>query len=430
MARQAYGCDEYRQMTRRHCLGALAGFGAGSFLGLLDPRMLFAAAGSHATADSVILLWMGGGQSHIDTFDPKPGQATGGPFSTVDTAVKGVRLCEHLPMLAREFGDLALIRSMSGREGSHERATYQMHTGYLPLGSFQHSTLGSVAAKMTERLNDELPPYVSIGGGNRKAGFLGARFAPFHVAVPTDPTQNVTYHKSVNGPRFQNRMRLLSEFDEEFAEAHGGSEAIDAYAAQYNAALKMMHGRSVSAFNLELESPQVRERYGRHTFGQGCLLARRLVQSKVRFIEVTLGGWDTHQDNFAKVAEKCGVLDQAVSALIADLRERERLDRTLIVLTGEFGRTPKINGNNGRDHWPRVWSCLLAGGGVKGGRVIGRSTEGGHEVAERPVTVGALHASIVQALGIDPGAVNYSPDGRPIRVVQDKEAEPVRELFA
>jgi hypothetical protein len=424
------GCEEYRELTRRRFLGATVGGGVASFLGLANPQLLFGALGGNRTADSVILLWMAGGQSHLDTWDPKPGTDTGGPFAAIDTAVKGIQISEHLPRIAKQFKDISLIRSLTSREGSHERATYLMHTGYAPLGSFQHSTIGSVIAKTMDHDTIDLPPYISIGGQTWPAGYLGSGYAAFRVGNPNEPTQNIDYHKGVDAKRFQNRLALLNQFDREFAKGRSGAEVIKAYANHYEAAYRLMKSRDVSAFDLAREPQALRARYELTFFGQGCLLARRLVEKKVRFVEVNLGGWDTHQNNFDTVSKQSDVLDPAISTLIEDLRSHDLLPRTVVLLCSEFGRTPKINANQGRDHWPRVWSAMLAGGGVAGGRVVGASTPDGSEVADNPVSIGALHATLCRCLDLDPTAVNYAPDGRPIRIVQDQSARPPAELFS
>lgn len=423
------GCNEYNELTRRRFLGLSAGAGAASFLGLLNPALLYAKGGAASRADHVILLWMAGGMSHIDTLDPKPGTETGGPFSTAKTAAKGIEISEHLPQLAREFKDISLIRSLTSREGSHERATYLMHTGYAPMGSFQHSALGSTVVKMAGRDHRDLPPYVNIGGQTWPAGHLGPEFSPFHVGDPQDPLENLEYHRGVDERRFKDRLTLLRQLDKKFAKTHGGKEVVQAYADHYQAAFQLMKSPGVAAFDLSKEEESVRERYGLTYFGQGCLLARRLVQTGVRFVEVTMGGWDTHNENFKTVQEKSADLDRAVSVLISDLRQRDLLPRTLVLLCSEFGRTPKITDTQGRDHWPRVWSAMLVGGGIVGGRVIGQSTAGGEEVAKDPVQVGQLHATICKALDIDHTAMNYAPDGRPIRVVQDANMQPIQDLF-
>lgn len=423
------GCNEHKEFTRRQFLGGFAGAGAASFLGLYRPELLFGATGPAASADHVILLWMGGGQSHLETWDPKPDTETGGPTQAINASVPGIRISEHLPRVAKAFDDISLIRSLTSKEGSHERATYLMHTGYVPTAGFQHSTLGSTAWRMKGKVNGDLPAYVTIGNQTWPAGFLGSAYAPFQVANPDEPARNIEYHRSVDDEHFQARLRLLREFDRKFAAEYKGEAVIKAYAEHYQAAYQMMKSKSVEAFDLGKEPQAVRERYGATFFGQGCLLARRLVQVGVRFVEVNLGGWDMHNDLFEQIGERTALVDQGLSALIWDLKRVDRLDRTLVLLCTEFGRTPAVNGNGGRDHWPRVWSCVLAGGGIKGGRVIGESTPGGEEVAKDPVPVGRLHATLCKCLDIDPAAVHYAEDGRPIRVVQDASLGPVYELF-
>jgi hypothetical protein len=423
------GCAEFNLLSRRRFLGLSAGFSAGSLLGLLSPELLYGARGPGAKADSVILLWMNGGQSHLDTWDPKPGTATGGPFTAIPTAVKGIHVGQHLPLIAAEFKHLSLIRSLTSKEASHERAQYLMHTGYEPLGSFQHATLGSTVWKMRGAANRELPAYVTIGPQGYAAGHLGTEYAPYQITAPERSTENVDYHRSVDNRRFARRMDLLRALDKPFARRFGREEVIKAYADYYNAAHRMMHSPAVRAFDLTREPQAVRERYGTTFFGQGCLLARRLTESGVRFVEVALNGWDTHEDNFERVAGLCRELDQAMSALIADLRAKDRLHQTLIVLCGEFGRTPAINGNLGRDHWSRVWSAVLGGGGITGGRLIGESSPGGEEVARDPVQVGELHATICKCLDIDPAALNDAADGRPIRIVRNVMHAPILGLL-
>ncbi len=424
-----HGCEEHRALSRRQFLGGAIGAGAGTFLGLFRSDLLYAAAGPSATADSVILLWMGGGQSHLETWDPKPGTENGGPTGAIDTSVQGIRISEHLPRIAKRLEDISLVRSLTSNVGAHERATYLMHTGYTPLGSLQHSTLGSVAWKMKGRINPDLPAYVTIGGRTWPAGFLGTSYAAFMVRNPDDPMRNIERHRGVEDRHFQGRLRLLHAFDRKFAAEHKGEAIIKAYAEHYEAAYAMMKSRSAGAFDLEREPANVRERYGLTFFGQGCLLARRLVQVGVRFVEVTLGGWDMHQSLFDSIGDRCQIVDRALSGLLWDLRRVDKLERTLVVLCSEFGRTPKINKNRGRDHWPRVWSAALAGGGIVGGRVIGKSTAGGEEVAGDPVAVGQLHATICKCLGIDSTAVNYAPGGRPIRIVAGGASAPIGGLF-
>lgn len=427
------GCESYQRMTRREwvrrSLGAAGGAG---LLGLLDPRILFAAGDSkEKTADSVIVLFMAGGMSHIDTLDPQPGTDVGGPFGTIETGIEGVSISEHLPLAARQLKHLSIIRSTTSNEFDHSRASYELHTGYVPLASMQHSTIGSIVAKHKGRSprDERLPPYVSIGI-DWAAGYLGPKYAPYYIGNPREGDANLAPPAGIGRERFDARLRLLRELDKSFKQKHRRAGVLDDYAEHYNAALLMMRPKTAKVFDLDAEPMALREAYGVESgFGQGCLLARRLVEAGVRFVEVSLGGWDTHQDNFEIVKNKCMELDRAFSTLMQDLRDRRLLDRTVVILTSEFGRTPRINGNNGRDHHPRVWSTLIGGGGLNAGQCIGRSDQG-HEVADRAVRVGDLHATLCRALGIDYTKSNYSAEKRPFRIVKDENAEPIEELFA
>ncbi len=427
------GCESYRQMTRRRWLGSAFGVAGGaSFLGMLDPERLFAAPRKKdSTADSVILLWMAGGMSHIDTFDPQPGAEVGGPFKAVQTAAEGIEISEHLPRIARQFEHLSLIRSMTSNEFDHTRASYQMHTGYVPISSIKHSSLGSIVAKYKGRSprDPNLPPYVSIGI-DWAAGYLGPKYAPYYVGSARDADANLRIRDGLGTRRFNDRLKLLNELDQHFRKRHPRNDALSAYAHHYNAALLMMRPQTARVFDLDDEPEALREAYGlRSAFGQGCLLARRLVQAGVRFIELSNGGWDTHQDNFETVKQKSAELDVGFSTLIQDLIRTGLYGRTLVVLTSEFGRTPRINGNDGRDHYPQVWSTVIGGGGIKPGRKIGKSDHG-KGVDRRPVRVGELHATLCKALGVDYTQTNYSPEKRPFRIVKDKAARPIKELFA
>ncbi|OQZ05845.1 MAG: hypothetical protein B6D36_08045 [Planctomycetes bacterium UTPLA1] len=427
------GCESYQRMTRRQWLrSAVGAAGGATFLGLLDPRILYAAPKKKPDrAQSVILLWMGGGMSHLDTFDPQPGSDFGGPFEGIKTTADGIVISQHLPRIASQFKHLSLIRSMTSNEFDHDRATYLMHTGYQVLPSMKHSTLGSITAKYLgpSPHDANLPPYVSIGI-DWAAGYLGPKFAPYYVGAAERANENLVVPQGVGERRFNDRLKLLSEFDRSFRAKYPRHPVLDGFAEHYNAALLMMRPRTAKVFNLDAEPDAVRAAYGETSgFGQGCLLARRLVQYGVRFIEVALPGWDTHQDNFETVKAKSGELDVAVSTLIEDLRAKDLWDQTVVILTSEFGRTPNINGNQGRDHWPRVWSTVIGGGGLVGGQVIGASDRG-HEVADRPIRVGELHATICQALDIDWTRSNKSSEGRPFRVVNDHSAAPIAELFA
>ena len=426
------GCKSYRLMTRRQWLGAsLGAAGGAAFLGLLDPALLYAAPKSREVqADSVILLWMSGGMSHLDTFDPQPGTEIGGPFEAIKTTVDGIRISQHLPRLASQFEHLSLIRSMTSNEFDHTRATHQMHTGYVPIPSIRHSTLGSIIAKYKGRSprDENLPPYVSVGI-DWAAGYLGPKYAPYYIGNAQQADANLVAPRGLGKRRFNARLKLLRDFDKSFRIKHRRSDVLASCAEHYKAALLMMRPKTAKVFDLDAEPMALREAYGADSaFGQGCLLSRRLVQAGVRVVEIAFGGWDTHQDNFDVVTAKSKELDTAFSTLIQDLRTKKLYDRTVVLLASEFGRTPKINANQGREHYPQVWSIVIGGGGLQAGTLVGQSDRG-QAVAERPVRVGDLHATLCKALDIDYAEVNYSAEHRPFRIVKDVNARPIKELF-
>ncbi|MCG8406042.1 MAG: DUF1501 domain-containing protein [Phycisphaerales bacterium] len=426
------GCESYRRMTRRKWLQtALGTAGGASFLGLLDPALLYAVGkNKNRTADSVILLWMRGGMSHLDTFDLQPGTDHGGPFESIQTDADDIEISQHLPQLARQFKHLSVIRSMTSNEFDHSRATYQMHTGYVPIASMQHSTIGSIVSKYKGRSarDENLPPYVSIGQ-DWAAGYLGPKYAPYYIGDARFGDENLRMPLGLGERRFRSRLKLLREFDKTFRNKHPRNDALEAYAEHYDAALLMMRPKTAKVFDLDEEPMEVREAYGADSiFGQGCLLARRLVQRGVRFVEVSFGGWDTHANNFETVQQKSEELDTAFSMLVQDLRRKNLFERTVVLLTSEFGRTPRINENQGRDHFPGVWSSVIGGGGIQPGQVIGE-TDQGRAVSDRPVRVGDLHATLCKALGIDHTQSNYSSDKRPFRIVKEVDARPIKELF-
>jgi uncharacterized protein (DUF1501 family) len=401
---------------------------------------------------SCILLWMSGGPSQTDTFDPKPGHANSGPFKPIKTAVPGMLMGPHLPMLAKQAKDLAIIRSMSSREGDHGRATYYLRTGYLPMGAVRYPTLGSLVANEFDDESAELPGFVSISpvrainAAAFTSGFLGPKCAPLTVGERNlaggmnDGTSSLRVEdldvpRGIGRPRADERLELMDTLGNEFLANRPGVPA-SSHQSAYRRAVKMMRSSAAKAFELDQESDAVKEAYGENPFGQGCLLARRLVERGVPFVEVTLSsvdgnnglGWDTHAQNFDAVEKLCGVLDAGWATLMNDLRSRGLLDSTLIVWMGEFGRTPKINESAGRDHFPNAWSTVLAGGGIRGGQTIGDSGVDGEQIKDRPVTVPDLLATVIKGLGIDPGKQNTVENGRPIRLV-DLKANPIKELL-
>jgi uncharacterized protein (DUF1501 family) len=411
-------------LTLGGALGYLVG-GGGLVRALADEAPAVPGFGQ---AKRCIVLWMNGGPSHLDTFDPKAGHANAGPVKAIATKAPNIQLSEYLPRLAEQMDHVSLVRSMASKEGNHQRARYFLHTGYVPSGTVAHPDLGSLLCQQKADPAFDLPSYMAIGGPAPGPGILGVTYAPFSVANPLQPVENLSYAQGIDRPRFDRRQTLRARLGRAFGESRSGPET-RGHEAVYAKASTLMHSPRLSAFNLEEEPAAVRDAYGRGKFGQGVLMARRLIETGVKVVEVQLNGWDTHQDNFTKVKGLCDELDPAFATLVRELRERDLLESTLVVCMGEFGRTPKINENEGRDHFARAWSLALAGGGVKGGRVVGATSPDGTEVATRPVTVPELMSTIFHATGVPGDTVNYSAGGRPIYAVDD-DAKPVRELFA
>lgn len=413
------------------------GFGASSWL-----ANLAAAEQGSKPKRSCIVLWMAGGPSQTDTFDLKTGHANGGPFQKIATKTSGIEICEHLPAFARWTEKSAIIRSMSTKEGDHGRATQHLRTGYLPQGSIQFPALGSIVAHERKEFHSDLPHYVSIAPrgifapGRPPAGFLGPEYAPLVVGKDRGDDQDESMLRVENLQRpgqltdqqAQQRLDLLRTMEKEFLDGHPGMTA-QSHQSAYDRAVRLMSPEAAKAFNLDEEPVALRDAYGRNRFGQGCLLARRLIERNVPYVEVSLGGWDTHDDNFTKTRDLCRILDPAWSKLLSDLDERGRLDSTLVVWMGEFGRTPVINPQVGRDHYPKAWSVAMSGGGVKGGQVVGKTSADGLTVEDRPVTVPDLLATVCLSLGLDPTKQNMSNVERPIRLV-DPSAKPIKEILA
>jgi hypothetical protein len=415
-------------ISRRTFLRTLGAGAALGTLGFKDTLTLHAQE-LQQRGMACILLFMNGGPSQFETFDPKPGHANGGPTQAIQTAVEGIRIAEGWTNTAGEMQHLAIVRSMTNREGEHQRAVYQMHTGYLPLAALRYPSIGSIVASEIGPRDFDLPSFVSIG--NRLAtigsGFLGMAHAPFVVGDATRMPANVERPAGVPQTRFDRRLGLMQDLEADFAES-GGQARVQEHRSVYAGASRLVRSPRLHAFELTQETRATRDRYGSSSFGQGCLLARRLVEAGVTFVEVNLGGWDTHQDNFTTTRRLSEQADAGLGALLHDLHERNRLDRTLVVWMGEFGRTPRINANTGRDHYPRAFSVAMAGAGIRGGRVLGATSEGGNDVTQRPVSVADLFCTFCHALHIDPRKENATPIGRPIRLVDG--GAPVRELFS
>jgi uncharacterized protein (DUF1501 family) len=393
-----------------------------------------AALRNPARKRSCILLWMSGGPSQMDTFDLKPGHANGGPFQEIQTAAAGIRISEHLPQVARQMNRLAVIRSMSTKEGDHARASYHLRTGYVRQGPIHYPALGAVVSKELENASAELPGFVSVGQPRgattgAAAGFLGPQYAP--LAVEGDGAalgvQDFAPPRGLSPARVDARFAMLADLERDFV-ADRPDAGPRAHQTAVARAVRLTTPAAARAFDLQDEPAKLRERYGRTRFGQACLLARRLVERGTPFVEVTFDGWDTHFNNFPAVRRLCSTLDIAWATLMEDLAERGLLDTTLVVWMGEFGRTPQINGQVGRDHFPAAWSTVLGGGGIAGGQVVGKTSPDGLKVIERPVPVPDFMATICCALGLDPTKQNLSNVGRPIRLA-DAGAKPIREIL-
>ncbi|MEZ6040801.1 MAG: DUF1501 domain-containing protein [Planctomycetaceae bacterium] len=402
-------------------------------------------------ARSCILIWLDGGPSHLETFDLKPEAAkeVRGPLSAISTRISGVAISECLPELALRMDEIAIIRSMTSPLGEHNLGTHYLLTGYKPTPVLQYPPFHAVASfkRQTDGM-PLLPPSIAIpdhrvGGGRfTGSGFLPQEFGPFSIgADPSRPDFRVKDLESPAGLSLDriDRRRMFAEQLARWDENQGRSNSSSQDSALNRAVAMVTSAKARAAFDLEEETPATRRRYGMKTIGQSCLLARRLIERGVPFVTVNDRGWDTHDNLYTRLKEgytgaKTGVglipsLDLAVSSLIDDLRDRALLDETLIVVMGEFGRTPKINTSGGRDHWPRVFSVMLAGGGVRGGQVIGSSDSTGESPSERPVTPSDLICTIYNMLGFNPSDELRTDTGRPVRLAGD-EAKVVRELLS
>jgi hypothetical protein len=362
---------------------------------------------------SCILVWLAGGPSQLETWDPKPGTPNGGQTKAISTAVSGVQLAEYWPRVAKSLDRWAVIRSMTNKEGAHERATYQLHTGRRPTGSLKFPNIGSVVAEQLGRRDAELPNFVSIGP-TIGSGFLGVNSQPFIVNKPGALPDNVAH--GVPTAQLERRLALVKEQNAQFALA-GAKKLAEEQQGLYVQGTRMILSPKLKSFQLEGEATGTRDAYGKSAFGQGLLVARRLVEAGVPFVEVHRGGWDNHQGIFTAVSKMAGEVDQGLTALADDLHQRGLLEKNLVLCMGEFGRTPKVNPRAGRDHWPKTFSVLLTGAGIRGGRVIGKTTPDGSDVADQPVAVEDLFQTICSAIGLNASDTLEAPNGRPIKIV-------------
>ncbi|MEX2581086.1 MAG: DUF1501 domain-containing protein [Verrucomicrobiales bacterium] len=430
------------QLSRRQFVARTAKTALGvSILPLAGARQLMAAGGGKA--EHCIFFYMSGGMSHMETFDPKPGTETGGKTKGISTGVPGVELAEYMPELAKRFKDIAVIRSMTQQTGDHRGGSYWMHTSYQPRATIVHPSMGPWAQSLLGKHHETLPDSVVIGGGGNHpgAGFFGPALAPLPIGDPDKGVQNARPFEGVDEKLFEKRLELMNTFDESFRRKFQTDE-VSAYTEFYEETLKLMKSEDLDTFDLSKEDNYQEKvnRYGNTRVGKGAMLAKRLVGAGVRFVEVQSGGWDMHNDLWGSIENTGGSLDKALGTLIDDLKAEGLFEKTLIVLGTEFGRTPKINANGGRDHHPRVFSTMFAGGGISGGQVYGKSDKGGNAVEENPVGPREFNATIGHAMGLDLNQIVYAPSGRPFLVAGHKhdpktneivtEGEPIMDLFS
>lgn len=444
--------------NRRDCLRTLLALGAGA--GVLNswPKRLAAELRAESKQRHLIVLWMPGGPSQTDTFDMKPGHANGGSFKEIATSVPGIRFSEHLPKLSKLADHLAIVRSMTTKEGDHSRGTFLVRTGQRPGAPVRYPAFPSSLAKELSSSSPSIPDYVSIlpnafiNPPAFSAGFLGASREPLTVGsartldangVPVTPTStngdspvdlrvdNLLPPTELDSARLDRRKQFWHVLQESYgAQRRGGAPAT--HDTIYRRAMQLAESDLVDAFDLKRESDDVRRSYGIGAFGQGCLMARRLIEQGVPVVEVALGdgpgglAWDSHADNFTIVKRLSEQLDQAWGQLMLDLKQRNLLESTTICWMGEFGRTPQINAMGGRDHFPDAWSCVLAGAGVHGGAVVGKTSPDGKEIVDRPVSVPELLATICSSVGVKPDTENIAEDRRPIKLV---EGQAIAELL-
>jgi hypothetical protein len=404
--------------NRRHFLQ----LAAAGFLGVTS-NDLFSAPGGASNlplranpAKQMIYLFMAGGMSHLDTFDLKPGHDNQGSTSPINTKVDGMRFSRHLPGLARHADKLCVVNSLTSTAGDHEKGNYFMHTSYEQRATIRHPGIGAWNHKIHGKLNPTLPGSVFIGRESRfhgSGGFFDPEFEPLAISEPSKGLQHT--RTKIPDERFLRRRNLANDLYSEFLERYQ-SKPVRAYGDMYADAVRLMESPDLAAFNINREDKKTRDRYGEEPFGQGCLLARRLIEHNVRSVEVSFSGWDTHQGNFTSLPLLCQTMDQAVAALLDDLEQIGKLDSTVVVLTTEFGRTPIVNKNLGRDHYPNAFTSVLAGGGFKSGYIHGKTSEGAEEVIEGSMTIPDFNATIAHALGITVDYVLYSPTVRPFTV--------------
>ncbi len=403
---------------------------------------------------SLIIMWMAGGPPTIDLWDMKPESPNGGPHRPKATAASGVEITEHMPITASQFKNLSIIRSLNSKEGDHNRGTAMMNTGRAPNPLLDYPAIGSVlsflqAQDVEAMKNADLPAFISVGGPRGGAGFLGMKYAPFNVQNPGTPPENIKPPAGIDDSRMARRSALFDRVKMGFTtnmpiDSKTGKpivlDAAQAHKEVYEKALNLVVSTRKDVFSLDKEidgktiDPKLKEEYGNDQFGRSALLARKLVEAGTACVQLTLGGWDLHNNTHATLQnQRLPVLDRAMGTLVKDLEQRGKLKDTVIVWMGDFGRTPRINQNAGRDHWSRCWSVVLGGGDIKGGITYGKTDKDGTGIAENEVSVLELYATLYKGLGIDPtpetNASVRDNLGRPYYIAGDKPNEKTNSLW-
>jgi hypothetical protein len=434
--------SDYPMFNRRHFLKHMIGLSAMAVPGMAFVERLRAAAPALKKQNkSLIVLWMSGGPSHMDTWDLKPESQNGGEFKPLKTSAPGIEICQHLPTVAKQMKHLSVIRSLVTNEGSHERGRVLMHTARAPSVVVSYPSIGAVAAHELSAKDVSLPAFISIGRPADGPGFLGMNYAPFTVQNPGQPPTNIQTPGGVDDLRIRRRQQLFYTVEDNFrnslvqnldkAEQAKHTDAAAAHGEIYGKAFNLVADKSgKKVFDLRNEPASLLREYGTMgNFGRGCLQARKLVEAGVTCVEVDLGGWDNHQNIFPTLSRNLlPQLDKGMGTLVKDLVDRGLWDNTVLVWMGEFGRTPRINQNAGRDHWARCWSVVLGGGGIKPGFVYGSTSKDGTDVASDACSVGDLFATLYKALGVDPDTRIRDLGGRPHKISGD-DGKPIAAIL-
>ncbi|MEM8666541.1 MAG: DUF1501 domain-containing protein [Planctomycetota bacterium] len=428
-------CNRAAHLSRRTLLGAGAG---GLMMSALAKKLAWAdqqGLTDPARPKNVILLWLEGGPSQLETFDPHPGGRIGGDSKAIPTSVEGLEISDLLPQTAEQMHLASLVRSVTSKEGDHERAVYNVKTGFRPDPTLKHPSMGAVLCHVDDRGAD-IPRHISIVSGNSpgRGGYLGAKYDAFKVNDPAGPVPDIK--RPIEEARYDRRLKDLWKLEQEFRRGRLRDLEMGRtlHETATKSALTMMSSDQLDAFDVSKESKATLDAFGDSSFGRGCLAASRLIEVGARCVEVTLGGWDSHVTNHSLQASACGRLDPALASLLKRLEERELLDSTLLICGGEFGRTPNVNAADGRDHWPHGFSILMAGCGLRRGVVHGETAADPKLNPEKPLddvsdvtTIADIHATALSVLGVDHAFEEDTPIGRPLK---RSEGTPIRQIIA